>query len=585
MEKEALIMPVKKSWPMQSDIEIAYKTELYPIKNVAEHIGILEEELEHYGKYVAKVNYRSILNRLKGKPRGKLIIVTAITPTPLGEGKTTVSIGLGQAFYERGLKVINTLREPSKGVTFGIKGGATGGGYSQVLPMDRINLNFTGDIPAVELAHNLCAAAVDASILHGNPLNIDLLSIEWPYCMDVEARALRRAVIGLGGRSNGYPREARWSITVATETAAIHALTTGLEDLRKRLGRAVVAYTYSRKPVTCEELGVAGAMAALLVEAIKPNLVQSTEGHPVLVHGFPFANIAHGTNSIIATLVALRLADYVICETGFSSECGFSKFCDIVCRQSPEIRPDCAVIVCTVRALKEHGGAFLLRPGMSYKKVRRTAETENLQAVENGCENLAKHIEIVNKYGIPAVVAINRFTTDTDREIRLIYEKAIEAGAEGVAVVDPWSKGGEGCQELMDKVLEAMKKPHELRFLYPDEATIKEKIETLATELYGADDVKYSSEAEEKIEFYESLGYDRFPINMAKTHLSLSHNSLWKNVPKNYTLPVDDISAFVGAGFLVPVCGEMQLMPGLPRKPAFLRIDVETETGKVRGLF
>ncbi len=578
-------MPVKKSWPVPSDIEIAYKAELYPIKKVAEHIGILEEELDSHGKYIAKVDYKSILNRLNNRPRGKLIIVTAITPTPLGEGKTTVSIGLGQAFHERGLKVINTLREPSKGVTFGVKGGATGGGYSQVLPMDRINLNFTGDISAVEIAHNLCAAAIDASILHGNPLSIDPLSIEWPYCMDVEARALRRAVIGLGGRSNGYPRETRWSITVATETAAIHALATGLEDLRKRLGKAVVAYTYSGKPVTCEELGVAGAMAALLVEAIKPNLVQSTEGHAVLVHGFPFANIAHGTNSIIADLVALKLADYVICETGFGSECGFSKFCDIVCRQSPEIRPDCAVIVCTIRALKEHGGAFLLRPGMPYRKVKRAAETENLQAVEKGCENLARHIEIVHKYGIPAVVAINRFITDTDSEIRLVCEKAIEAGADGVAVVDPWSKGGEGCQELVDKVLEAMKKPRELKFLYPAEAPIKEKIETIATELYGAEDVKYSPEAEEKIEFYNSLGYDRFPVNMAKTPLSLSHDPLWKNVPKNYTFPVNDILAFVGAGFLIPICGEIQLMPGLPRKPAFLRIDVETETGRIRGLF
>lgn len=578
-------MPVKRSWPVPSDIEIAYKTELHPIKRVAEHIGIPEDELEYYGKYMAKVDYMSILNRLKNRPLGKLIIVTAITPTPLGEGKTTVSIGLGQAFHERGLKVINTLREPSKGVTFGVKGGATGGGYSQVLPMDRINLNFTGDIPAVEIAHNLCAAAIDASILHGNPLSIDPLSVEWPYCMDVEARALRRAVIGLGGRSNGYPREARWSITVATETAAIHALATGLEDLRKRLGRAVVAYTYSRKPVTCEELGVAGAMAALLVEAIKPNLVQSIEGHPVLVHGFPFANIAHGTNSIIADLVALKLADYVICETGFGSECGFSKFCDIVCRQSPELRPDCAVIVCTVRALKEHGGAFLLRPGMPYRKVKKAAETENLQAVEKGCENLARHIEIVHRYGIPAVVAVNRFITDTDREISLVCEKAVEAGADGVAVVDPWFKGGEGCQELVDKVLEAMEKPHELKYLYPDEATIKEKIEAIATDLYGADDVKYSPEAEEKIEFYSSLGYDRLPINMAKTPLSLSHDPLWKNAPKNYTFPVNDIFAFVGAGFLIPMCGEIQLMPGLPRKPAFLGIDVETETGRIRGLF
>jgi len=578
-------MPVKRKWPVPSDIEIAYEAELYPIEKVAEYIGVLEDELEFYGRYIAKVDYRSILKRLKSKPNGKLIVVTAITPTPLGEGKTTVAIGLGQALYERGLKVINTLREPSKGVTFGIKGGATGGGYSQVLPMDKINLNFTGDIAAVEAAHNLCAAAIDASILHGNPLNIDLLRVEWPYCMDIEARALRQVVIGLGGRANGYPREARWVITVATETAAIHALTTGLKDLRERLGRAVVAYTYDGKPVTCEDLGVAGAMTALLVDALKPNLVQSTEGHPVLVHGFPFANIAHGTNSVIADLVALKLADYVITETGFGSDCGFIKFCDIVCRQVPEIKPDCAVIVCTIRALKEHGGAFTLRPGEPYEKVKKAAESENLQAVEKGCENLAKHIEIVHRYGIPVVVAINRFVTDTDREIELVRKKALEAGAEEVAVVEAWSKGGEGCQELAEKVLEVVKKPCEFKLLYPDNASIVEKIEAIATEIYGADGVEFSPEAKKKIEFYTSLGYDKFPINMAKTHLSLSHNPSWKGVPKNYTLPVDNLLAFVGAGFIVSVCGKMQLMPGLPAKPAFLNIDVDPETERILGLF
>ena len=355
--------------------------------------------------------------------------------------------------------------------------------------------------------------------------------------------------------------------------------------MRARLGRSVVAYTYDRKPVTCEDLGVAGAMSALLVDALKPNLVQSTEGHPVFVHGFPFANIAHGTNSVIADLVALKLADYVITETGFGSDCGFIKFCDIVCRQVPEIKPDCAVIVCTIRALKEHGGAFLLRPGEPYEKVRKAAESENLQALEKGCENLAKHIEIVHKYGVPAVVAINRFATDTDKEIMFVREKALEAGADEVAVVEAWSKGGEGCQELADKVLEVMKKPHELKLLYPDNASITEKIETIATEIYGADGVEFSPEAKRKIEFYTSLGYDKLPINMAKTHLSLSHNPLWKGAPRNYILPVDDIQAFVGAGFLVSVCGKMQLMPGLPAKPAFLKIDIDPETERVTGLF
>jgi formate--tetrahydrofolate ligase len=564
-------MPVRRRWPVPNDVEIAYETELYMIDRVAEYIGILEDELEFYGRYIAKVDYVRVLRRLKGGRNGKLIVVTAMTPTPYGEGKTTVAIGLGQALYERGLKVVNTLREPSKGVTFGIKGGATGGGYSQVLPMDKINLNFTGDIAAVEAAHNLCAAAIDASILHGNPLNIDPLSVEWPYCMDVEARALRQVVIGLGGRANGYPRETRWVITVATETAAIHALARDLRDLRERIGRAVVAYTYDRRPVTCEDLRVAGAMTALLVDAIKPNLVQSTEGHPVFVHGFPFANIAHGTNSVIADLLALRLADYVITETGFGSDCGFIKFCDIVCRQAPEIKPDCAVIVCTIRALKEHGGA--------------SGGGEDLEALEKGCENLAKHIEIVHKYGIPAVVAINRFTTDTDREIKLVREKALEAGADEVAVAEAWARGGEGCQELADKVLEVLKKPARFRLLYPDNATIEEKIETIATEIYGAKDVEFSPEAEKKIEFYTSLGYDKFPINMAKTQYSLSHNPQWKGVPKNYTLPVDDLLAFVGAGFITAICGKMQLMPGLPAKPAFTNIDVDPETGRIIGLF
>jgi len=578
-------VPVKRRWPVPSDIEIAYETELYPIEKVAEYAGILEEELEFYGRYIAKVDYRHILNRLRNRSNGKLIVVTAVTPTPLGEGKTTVAIGLGQALYQRNMKVINTLREPSKGVTFGVKGGATGGGYSQVLPMDKINLNFTGDIAAVEAAHNLCAAAIDASILHGNPLNIDPLTIEWPYCMDIEARALRQTVIGLGGRANGYPREARWVITVATETAAIHALATGLKDLRERIGRAVVAYTYDRKPVKCEDLGVAGAMTALLVDALKPNLVQSTEGHPVFVHGFPFANIAHGTNSVIADLVALKLADYIITETGFGSDCGFTKFCDIVCRQVPEIKPDCAVIVCTIRALKEHGGAFLLRPGESYEKVKKAVESENLQALEKGCENLAKHIEIVKKYGVPAVVAINKFTTDTEREIEFVREKALELGADGVAVVEAWSKGGEGCQELADEVIKATKKSSNFRPLYPDNIPIEEKIERIAVEIYGADGVTFSPEVKSKIEFYESLGYDKFPINMAKTSLSLSHNPLWKGVPRNYALPIDDITAFVGAGFLTPICGRMQLMPGLPAKPTFLKIDVDLETEKITGLF
>ncbi len=585
-------MPVKKREPVPSDIEIAQEAELRPITEVANDAGILDEELIPYGKYMAKVDYAKVLNRLKDKPDGKMICVTAITPTPLGEGKTVSAFGLGQALKLKGKKVINTFRQPSKGPTFGIKGGAAGGGYSQALPMENINLHFTGDVHAVETAHNLCAAAIDASILHGktpgdthrNPLNIDPLNITWTYCEDLECRALRDAIIGLGGYANGYPRLAHWDITVATETAAIFALTTGLKDLRERLKRTVVAYTYDRKPVTCEDLHVAGAMTALLVDALKPNLVQSTEGHPMICHGFPFANVAHGNSSVIADLAALKLADYVVTENGFGVDCGFSKFVDVKCRQSG-LKTDCAVIVASIRALKEHGGAFLLRPGMPYARVKEAAETENLPAVEKGCENLARNIEIARMYGVPVVVNINRFTPDTDKEIELVRQKALEAGADGVAVSESWAKGGEGTLELADEVLKAVEKPHELKFLFPDDIPIKDKIETIATKVFGADGVDFAPEAQSKLKLYTDLGFGWMTVNMAKTHLSLSHNPLWKGVPKNYMLPVRDIRASVGAGFFYPLCGAMSTMPGLPSRPAFVDVDVDLETGKIKGLF
>jgi len=585
-------MPVKKREPVPSDIEIAQEAELRPITEVANDAGILDEELIPYGKYMAKVDYAKVLNRLKDKPDGKMICVTAITPTPLGEGKTVSAFGLGQALKLKGKKVINTFRQPSKGPTFGIKGGAAGGGYSQALPMENINLHFTGDVHAVETAHNLCAAAIDASILHGktpgdtrrNPLNIDPLNITWTYCEDLECRALRDAIVGLGGVANGYPRLAHWDITVATETAAIFALTTGLKDLRERLRRTVVAYTYDRKPVTCEDLHVAGAMTALLVDALKPNLVQSTEGHPMICHGFPFANVAHGNSSVIADLAALKLADYVVTENGFGVDCGFSKFVDVKCRQSG-LKTDCAVIVASIRALKEHGGAFLLRPGMPYARVKEAAETENLPAVEKGCENLARNIEIARMYGVPVVVNINRFTPDTDKEIELVRQKALEAGADGVAVSESWAKGGEGTLELADEVLKAVEKPHELKFLFPDDIPIKDKIETIATKVFGADGVDFAPEAQSKLKLYTDLGFGWMTVNMAKTHLSLSHNPLWKGVPKNYMLPVRDIRASVGAGFFYPLCGAMSTMPGLPSRPAFVDVDVDLETGKIKGLF
>ena len=585
-------MPVKRRYPVPSDIEIAQEAELYPITDVAKDAGILDEELMPYGKYMAKVDYDKVLQRLKDKPNGKTVCVTAITPTPLGEGKTVTAFSLGQALKLRGKNVINTFRQPSKGPTFGIKGGAAGGGYSQALPMENINLHFTGDVHAVETAHNLCAAAIDASILHGrtpgdthrNPLNIDPLNITWPYCEDLECRALRDAIVGLGGLANGYPRLAHWDITVATETAAIFALTSGLKDLRERLKRTVVAYTYDGKPVTCEDLHVSGAMTALLVDAIKPNLVQSTEGHPMFCHGFPFANVAHGNNSVIADLAALKLADYVVTENGFGVDCGFSKFVDVKCRQSG-LKADCAVIVASVRALKEHGGAFHLRPGMPYAKVKEAAETENLPALEKGCENLARNIEIVKMYGVPVVVVINRFTPDTDNEVKLVERKALEAGADGVACSEGWAKGGEGALALADEVLKAVEKPSKMNFLFPDDISIKDKIETIATKVFGADGVDFAPQAQKKLKLYSDLGFGWMTVNMAKTHLSLSHDPNWKGVPRNYKLPVRDIRASVGAGFFYPLCGAMSTMPGLPTRPAFVDVDVDLKTGKILGLF
>ena len=577
-------MPVKIRQPVPSDLEIAQEAEMRPITEVAKDAGILDEEIEPYGKYMAKIDYARVMERLKDRPNGKMICVTAITPTPLGEGKTVTAFGLGQGLNRQGRKVINTFREPSKGPTFGIKGGATGGGYSQSLPMEQINLHFTGDIHAVDTAQNLCAAAIDASILHGNKLNIDPLNITWRYCVDVNARSLRTIVVAIGGRADGYPRVTGYDITVATETAAIHALTTGLKDLRERFRRTVIGYTYDNKPVTCEDLQVAGAMTVLLKDAIKPNLVQSTEGHPMMCHGFPFANVAHGNNSVIEDMIALKLADYVVTENGFGVDCGFCKMVDVKCRQSG-LKVDCAVIVATVRALKQHGGAFHLRPGMPYSRVKEAAETENLPAIEKGCANLARNIEIAKMYGVPVVVSVNRFTADTDKELELVRRKALEAGADGAAICEGWAKGGEGALELANEVVKAVKKPHKMKFLFPDNIPIKEKIETIATKVFGADGVDYSADAEQRIKLYSDLGFNWMTVNMAKTHLSLSHDPNWVGVPKNYRLPIRDIRASVGAGFFYPLCGVFPTMPGLPSRPAFVDVDVDLETGLTKGLF
>ncbi len=577
-------MPVQIRWPVPSDLEIAQEAELRPIEDVASSAGILDDELEPIGRDMAKIDYTRVLERLKDRPNGKLITVTAITPTPLGEGKTVTAFALGQALGKRGKNIINTFRQPSKGPTFGIKGGATGGGYSQALPMEKINLHFTGDVHAVETAHNLAAAAIDASILHGNKLNIDPLSITWPACVDLNNRALRQVVIGLGGKANGYPRVTGYDITVATETAAIHALTTGVADLRERLARTVIGYTYDRKPVTCEDLKVAGAMTVLLRDSIKPNLVQSTEGHAMIGHGFPFANVAHGNNSVLADMVGLKLADYVVTESGFGADCGFQKIVEVKCRQSG-LKVDCAVIVASVRALKQHGGAFHLRPGRPYSSVKEAAETENLPAVEKGAENLAANVGIVKAFGVPAVVVINRFTSDTDNEVELIRRKALEAGAAGVAVSEGWAKGGEGALEAADAVLKALETPTEMKFLYPEDTPIKDKIETIAKTIFGAGSVSYSAAANRSIKLYTELGFNKLSINMAKTHLSLSHDPKLIGVPRGFTLPIREVRASVGAGFLYPICGSMMTMPGLGSKPAFMGVDIDKETGKTVGLF
>jgi len=567
---------------MLSDLEIAQAAKLRPIAEIAKDLGLKEEEIEFYGKHIAKISLE-VLERLKDKPNGKFITVTAVTPTPLGEGKTVVACGLGQALAKIGKKVCSATREPSKGPTFGIKGGACGGGYSQFLPMESINLHFTGDIHAVDTAHNLLAARIDETLLHGNPYHLDPHKITWRYCVDVNARALRQIIVGLGGPTNGYPRETGYDITVATETMAILALTTSVKDLRERLGRAVVGYTHDGKPVTAEDLKMAGAMTVLMKDAIKPNLVQTTENTPAICHAGPFANVAHGNNSALADMVALKLADYVVTESGFGADCGFEKIVDVTCRQSG-LKLDAAVIVASIRALKMHGGAFVLKPGQKYQTIKKFAETENMPALEKGCENLAKAIDIVKTFGVPAVVAINRFTPDTDAEIELVRRKALEAGAEEAVPVEVWAKGGEGGMKLAKAVVAASEKPNHFHFLYPDDISIKEKIHTIATKIYGARDVHYDSLAEERIKLYAKLGFDKLPINMAKTHLSLSHDPNLKGVPKNFVLPVRDVRASVGAGFLYPLCGVFPTMPGLPSRPAAVDVDID-ETGKTIGLF
>jgi len=564
---------------MKSDIEIAQAAKLRPITEIAKEIGINEDELELYGKYKAKIDL-SILKRLESKPNGKYIDVTAITPTPLGEGKTVTTIGLSLGLAKIGKKVSTCIRQPSLGPVFGIKGGAAGGGFSQVVPMEDFNLHLTGDVHAVGLAHNLCAAFLDNHIYKGNKLNIDIDNILWRRVMDVSDRALRNIEIGLGGKQDGIPRKSGFDITVASEVMAILALTSDLKDLRKRLGKIVVAFNVDGKPVTTEDLKVAGAMAVLLKDAIKPTLMQALEHTPCFVHAGPFANIAHGNNSIIADRIALKLSDYVVTESGFGADCGAEKFFNIKCRISGLV-PNAVVVVCSVRALKMHSGDFKVVAG---KPLSEDLLRENTDAVERGGCNLEKQIENMKQFGIPVVVAINKFTSDTKNEIEAIRKKAIAAGAEDTVLSEVWEKGGEGGRDLAKAVDKAANKPSNFKFLYDINASIKQKIETIATKIYGAKDVQYDPEAEKKIALYTKLGYDKLPLCMAKTHLSLSHDPNLKGAPKGFTLPVRDVRASVGAGFLYPLCGTMRTMPGLPSEPAGERIDLD-QNGKIVGLF
>ncbi|HOL22805.1 MAG TPA: formate--tetrahydrofolate ligase [bacterium] len=571
-------MKFYKEGKVLTDLEIAQKARILPVTEIAEKAGIDSKFLELYGNYKAKVSVE-ILKEIQNNKSGKYIDVTAITPTPLGEGKTVTTIGLSQAIGKLRKKVFTCIRQPSLGPVFGIKGGA-GGGYSQVIPMEDFNLHLTGDVHAVGIAHNLLAAFIDNSLLKKNPLDIDPFSIIWRRVMDVSDRALRNIVIGLGGKEHGVPRETGFDITVASEVMAILALTENLFDLRKRLGRIVIGHTRNKKPVTAEDLKAAGAMTVLLKDAVNPTLMQTLEHTPVFVHAGPFANIAHGNSSIIADRIALKLADYVVTESGFGADCGMEKFMNIKCRYSG-LKPDCVVIVCTVRALKMHSGRFKVIPG---KPLDKGLVAENIPALIEGSSNLAKQIENVKLFGVSAVVAINRFTTDTDKEIEKLKEIALKAGADDVDVSEVWEKGGEGGISLAEKVIKQCEKKHNFRFLYPDEWSIKQKIEEIATKVYGAAKVEYSPLAEEKIATYTDWGFGHLPVCMAKTHLSLSHDPALKGRPTGFTLPVRDVRLSAGAGFVYPLCGEMRTMPGLPTVPAGTKVDIDSE-GRVVGLF
>jgi formyltetrahydrofolate synthetase len=625
--------PINPQNPVPPDIEIAQAATLKPISQVAEEAGLLPEEIELYGDYKAKIKL-SVLERLADVPDGKYIDVTAITPTPLGEGKTTTTVGLSQALGAHlGQRVFTCIRQPSQGPTFGIKGGAAGGGYSQVIPMEDFNLHLTGDIHAITAANNLLAAAIDTRMFHeaqqsdaalfnrlcppdkhgkrhfaigmlgrlqklgiteSDPeklspeerarfarLDIDPETVTWRRSVDVNDRMLRGITVGQGPEEKGFTLKTNFYISVASELMAILALSTSLTDMRARIGRVVIGLSRHGEPITTEDLGVAGALTVLMKDTIKPNLMQTLEGTPVLVHAGPFANIAHGNSSIIADMIALKLADYVVTESGFGSDMGMEKFFDIKCRYSGNI-PNAVVLVATVRALKMHGGGPKVTAGTP---LAPEYTEENLDLVRAGAENLLAHCRIAAKFGIPVVVAINRFPTDTQAELELVQKIAREEGKVSDAVIcDHYAKGGAGALELGKAVMKAAQEPSKFEFLYPLEAPIKEKIEIIAREVYGADGVDYSELAEERIREYTRLGYDQLPICMAKTHLSLSHDPALKGVPKGYRIPIRDVSASIGAGFLYPLLGTMSTMPGLPTRPAYYDIDIDFATGRILGL-
>ena len=566
---------------MRSDLDIAQSANLVALEKIADDMGLTKEDFDLYGSpYIGKLHL-DLIDKLKDRPNAKYIDVTAVTPTPLGEGKSTTLVGLGQAMKHIGKRGVITLRQPSQGPTFGIKGGAAGGGYAQVVPMETFNLHLTGDIHAVGAANNLLAAMIDNALMRGNKLNIDPYSITWKRVLDVSDRALRKILVGLGGKlEGGVPRETGFDITVASEVMAVLALTTSLKDMRERFGRTVIGLDTNKKPVTAEMIGAAGAMTVLMHDAIRPNLMQTLENTPALVHAGPFANIAHGNSSILADMIGIKCGDYLLTESGFGADIGAEKFFNVKCRYSG-LKPSAAVIVVTVRALKAHSGKYRIIPG---KPLPPEMLENNVADVEAGAANLRKQIENVRLHGVTPVVAINAFSTDHDDEIQAIKRIALESGALGAAVSRHWSDGGKGAIELAEMTVSAAEQDNQFNFLYELEQPIKKKIETIATKIYGAKDVSYSAAAETQIKSYEENGFGNLPICMAKTHLSLSHDPTLKGAPSGFTFPVREVRASVGAGFIYPICGDMLTMPAFPEHPAAEKIDID-EDGRIIGLF